>query len=95
MRKNTRKSAAKAAIARQTEGIDVLAELAALKAMTVPELQGKWRVMFGELTFTPAGGVMDYYTNDRGQWDLMKLTPKEYYNYLQTGIYPLPVYKKE
>ena len=38
---------------------------------------------------------MDYYTNDRGQWDLMKLTPKEYYNYLQTGIYPLPVYKKE
>jgi hypothetical protein len=22
------------------------------------------RVMFGELTFTPAGGVMDYYTND-------------------------------
>lgn len=37
MRKNTRKSAAKAALARQPEGIDVLAELAALKAMTVPE----------------------------------------------------------
>ena len=48
MRKNTRKSGAKAALARQAEGIDVLAELAALKAMTVPELQGKWRVMFGE-----------------------------------------------
>ena len=48
MRKNTRKSAAKAALARQPEGIDVLAELAALKAMTVPELQGKWRVMFGD-----------------------------------------------
>ena len=37
---------------------------------------------------------MDYYNNDRGQWDLLKLTPKEYYTYLQTGIYPLPVYNK-
>ena len=35
---------------------------------------------------------MDYYNNDRGQWDLLKLTPKEYYEYLQTGIYPLPVF---
>ncbi len=48
MKKNTRKSGARAALARPAEGIDVLAELAALKAMTVPELQGKWRVMFGE-----------------------------------------------
>ena len=38
---------------------------------------------------------MDYYTNARGPRDLMKMNPKEYYNYLQTGIYPLPVYKKE
>ena len=37
---------------------------------------------------------MDYYNNDRGQWDLLKMTPKEYYVYLQTGIYPLPVYQK-
>ena len=37
---------------------------------------------------------MDYYNNDRGQWDLLKLTPKEYYEYLQTRIYPLPVYEK-
>ena len=37
---------------------------------------------------------MDYYNNDRGQWDLLKLAPKEYYKYLQTGIYPLPVYQK-
>ena len=37
---------------------------------------------------------MDYYNNDRGQWDLMKLAPKEYYQYLLTGIYPLPVYTK-
>ena len=37
---------------------------------------------------------MDYYNNDRGQWDLLKLAPKEYYEYLRTGIYPLPVYLK-
>lgn len=37
---------------------------------------------------------MDYYNNDRGQWDLLKLAPREYYEYLQTGIYPLPVYQK-
>ena len=35
---------------------------------------------------------MDYYNNDRYQWDLLKLSPKEYYQYLQTGVYPLPVY---
>ena len=38
---------------------------------------------------------MDYYNNDRGQWELRKLTPKEFYQYTQTGVYPLPVYKKE
>ena len=37
---------------------------------------------------------MDYYNNDRGQWDLLKLSPCEYYEYLQTGIYPLPVYNR-
>jgi len=36
---------------------------------------------------------MDYYNKDRYQWDLLKLSPQEYYQYLQTGIYPLPVYK--
>ena len=38
---------------------------------------------------------MDYYNNDRGQWELVKLTPREYYDYFKTGIYPLPVYKAE
>jgi transposase InsO family protein len=33
---------------------------------------------------------MDYYNNDRYQWDLLKLSPKEYYEYLTTGKYPLP-----
>ncbi len=48
MRKNTRKSGTKAAPTRRAAGIDVLAQLAALKAMTVPELQEKWLAIFGE-----------------------------------------------
>ena len=32
---------------------------------------------------------MDYYNNDRCQWELAKLTPCEYYEYRKTGIYPL------
>lgn len=32
---------------------------------------------------------MDYYNNDRYQWDLKKLSPREYYEYLASGIYPL------
>ena len=32
---------------------------------------------------------MDYYNNDRYQWDLEKLSPKEYYKYRLTGVYPL------
>lgn len=33
---------------------------------------------------------MDYYNNDRYQWELLKLSPAEYYRYAVTGIYPLP-----
>ena len=32
---------------------------------------------------------IDYYNNDRCQWELAKLTPSEYYEYRKTGIYPL------
>ena len=32
---------------------------------------------------------MDYYNNDRCQWELAKLTPAEYYVYHTTGVYPL------
>lgn len=32
---------------------------------------------------------IDYYNNDRGQWELAKLTPNEYYEYCLTGVYPL------
>ena len=34
---------------------------------------------------------IDYYNNERGQWNLKKLTPSEYFKYQETGIYPLPV----
>lgn len=32
---------------------------------------------------------MDYYNNDRYQWELAKLSPHEYYEYITTGIYPI------
>ena len=32
---------------------------------------------------------MDYYNNDRYQWELEKLSPKEYYEYQLSGVYPL------
>lgn len=32
---------------------------------------------------------IDYYNNDRYQWELVKLSPKEYYRYVTTGVYPL------
>ena len=32
---------------------------------------------------------MDYYNNGRYQWNLAKLSPNEYYEYIKTGIYPL------
>ena len=35
----------------------------------------------------------DYYNNDRYQWDLAKLSPVEYYKYLNTGKYPLTIPK--
>ena len=32
---------------------------------------------------------IDYYNNDRYQWDLAKLAPVEYYRYVMSGEYPL------
>ena len=32
---------------------------------------------------------MDYYNNDRYQWELAKLSPNEYYNDIATGVYPI------
>lgn len=33
----------------------------------------------------------DYYNNDRYQWSLAKLSPNEFYKYITTGKYPLPI----
>ena len=33
----------------------------------------------------------EYYNNDRYQWQLAKLSPSQYYRYVLTGDYPLPV----
>jgi len=34
---------------------------------------------------------MDYYNTERYQWQLAKLSPNQYYEYITTGAYPLPV----
>jgi hypothetical protein len=34
-----------------------------------------------------------YYNNDRYQWDLAKLSPREYHKYLVSGEYPLTIPK--
>lgn len=31
----------------------------------------------------------DYYNNDRYQWELVRLSPNEFYEYAKTGMYPL------
>lgn len=36
---------------------------------------------------------LDYYNNDRYQWELAKLSPREYHDYVLTGIYPIENYK--
>lgn len=35
----------------------------------------------------------DYYNNVRYQWDLARLSPREYYKYLTSGKYPLTIPK--
>lgn len=34
---------------------------------------------------------MDYYNNDRYQWQLAKLSPNEFYKFVTTGVYPLDI----
>ena len=36
---------------------------------------------------------IDYYNNDRYQWELSKLSPAEFYQYTTTGIYPISVHQ--
>ena len=37
------------------------------------------------------GDWFDYYNNERYQWQLAKLSPRQYYQYVTTGEYPLPI----
>ena len=37
---------------------------------------------------TAIDAYMEYYNNDRPQWNLAKLPPTQYYQYYQTGVYP-------
>jgi len=34
---------------------------------------------------------ISYYNTERPQWNLDKLSPNEYYSYVTTGVYPLPI----
>ncbi len=38
---------------------------------------------------------IDYYNNERYQWNLARLSPIEYYQYRKTGIYPLKTIQHE
>lgn len=38
---------------------------------------------------------MDYYNNERYQYNLAKLSPNEFYEYYQTGDYPIKEYINE
>ena len=49
----------------------------------------------GRQTFDEVKAViddwMDYYNIERYQWQLARLAPNVYYQYIMTGEYPLPV----
>ncbi len=45
---------------------------------------------FAKLKFE-VDDYMDYYNNDRYQWDLAKLSPNQYDKYVRTGEYPIKV----
>ena len=38
---------------------------------------------------------IEYYNNERYQWNLAKLSPVEYYKYVKTGVYPLKTGKSK
>lgn len=52
------------------------------------EIDISWCTTFDEIHPVIADWT-DYYNNERYQWDLAKLAPREYYRYQTTGIYPL------
>lgn len=55
--------------------------------------------LFGCKTFDDVKVIIDdwidYYNNERYQWNLAKLSPVEYYKYVTTGEYPLKIGKSK
>ena len=49
-------------------------------------------VSFGEVKAI-VDDYMDYYNNERYQWELAKLSPNEFYQFVTTGVYPLDIPK--
>ena len=58
------------------------------------EIDISWCSTFEEIHSVIADWT-DYYNNERYQWDLAKLAPVEYYEYLKTGVYPLKIPKSK
>jgi putative transposase len=54
------------------------------------EIHIEWCSTFEELK-QEVDDYMDYYNNDRYQWDLAKLSPNQYLLYIETGEYPIKV----
>jgi len=56
------------------------------------EIDISWCTSFEEICKV-ISDWLDYYNNDRYQWDLAKLSPSEFYEYSITGDYPLSIPK--
>lgn len=56
------------------------------------EIDISWCITFDEVKQVITKWA-SYYNEERYQWDLAKLAPKEYYQYLLTGVYPLTIPK--
>jgi putative transposase len=56
------------------------------------EIDISWCTSFDEIHQVITNWT-NYYNNERYQWDLAKLAPAEYYQYLLTGVYPLTIPK--
>lgn len=56
------------------------------------EIDISWCSTYGDVKSVIADWA-SYYNNDRYQWDLARLSPREYYDYLITGDYPLTIPK--
>jgi transposase InsO family protein len=41
--------------------------------------------------YTEINDYMDYYNNERYQWELAKLSPNQYAEYLRTGYYHIEI----